>query len=420
MTDSTPVVVFVRHSDDCVWDGQEKTKKECKCRKHLRWRQDGKQYRRKANTRSWTEAEKARKDIEDKISGKDGELQAVEKKVKLLSDAIDLFLVKKNVEGISPSVVKGYQRLLKSLQAFCDAREVLTVNGVTDEIIINFCATWKLKFPSRSTRVNRRERLRSFLGFCYQNEWLRRIPIIPKEVNKKGEYETETQPLTAAEYQRLIDAVYVTNGDPRRQTTGKVSGRWQYRDAAKLQHAVYAYIQTLRWTGLSPIDTMTLRRDAVTFDAAKNIYHVSTSRNKTGVPVKIPVSKQVGDDLLKVEVGSADYFFWSGQGKPLVSSRNWGNRYIAPVFKAAGVTSEGNMLSYRLRDTFAVHLLEHGASMEDVARLLGNSTRVCEKHYAKWSKLRQDKVDAFVSTTFEQAPVERNRPSQSSRNPNKE
>jgi hypothetical protein len=48
--------------------------------------------------------------------------------------------------------------------------------------------------------------------------------------------------------------------------------------------------------------------------------------------------------------------------------------------------------------------------MEDVARALGNSLRVCEKHYAKWSKGRQDRLNTLVRGTFEVELKQRNRP----------
>jgi len=98
---------------------------------------------------------------------------------------------------------------------------------------------------------------------------------------------------------------------------------------------------------------------------------------------------------------NAKYFFWSGTGKPQSATSNWGQRCVAPVFAAAGIQSEGNMLSHRLRDTFAVHLLEHGTPMEEVSRLLGHeSIRTTERHYAKWSKGRQERADELVMASW--------------------
>jgi site-specific recombinase XerD len=405
MNDSTPIVIFVRHAADCTWDGLESTKKDCTCRKHLRWSQDGKQYRRKANTRSWTQAEKAKRELEDELSGKADIDTKAQNNTKTISGAVEAFLEEKRIqggEGVTHSVLKDYERLTERLSKFAASRGVYNVKGITRELLTAFVSTWPKLYPSSFTRVLHRQQLRAFLNFCYQSQWLVRVP----QVVKMTPDASPTQPLTDEEYKRLIDAVYITItvGEPGRQRNEMETDR-------KWQHAVATYLQTMRWTGLAPIDVITLRRDAVTFNAAKGLYHIKRGRTKTGVQVSIPTSKQVGDDLLKVDLGYSDYFFWNGQGTPQYATTNWSTRFVTPVFKAAGISSTGNMLSYRLRDTFAVHLLVNGASMEDVAKLLGNSIAVCERHYAKWSKLRQDKVDTFVSSTFEQAPVKRNRKS---------
>ena len=49
------IEIFVRHSAGCRYRDDE-TWKRCGCRKHLRWTFDGKQYRRSAKTRAWTQA----------------------------------------------------------------------------------------------------------------------------------------------------------------------------------------------------------------------------------------------------------------------------------------------------------------------------------------------------------------------------
>jgi integrase/recombinase XerD len=164
---------------------------------------------------------------------------------------------------------------------------------------------------------------------------------------------------------------------------------------------VTSFLQIMRWTGLAPIDVMTLRRSHVTLNEKVNLYQIKRKRNKSGTDVMVPFSREVGDQLMSVERVSDVYFFWSGNGKPQSAISNWGQRYIAPVFQAAGIESTGNMLSYRLRDTFAVTLLENDATMEDVAQLLGNTLKVCEKHYGKWSEERQKKVNAIITRTLD-------------------
>jgi integrase-like protein len=59
------------------------------------------------------------------------------------------------------------------------------------------------------------------------------------------------------------------------------------------------------------------------------------------------------------------------------------------------------MVSHRLRDTFAVDLLEKGVLLEEVSKLLGHeSIKTTERHYAKWVKGRQDRPDSLVTGTW--------------------
>ena len=52
------ITIFVRHSQDCKYVGDEFCKR-CRCNKHLRWSMHGKQYRKKTGSRSWAGAEDA-------------------------------------------------------------------------------------------------------------------------------------------------------------------------------------------------------------------------------------------------------------------------------------------------------------------------------------------------------------------------
>jgi integrase/recombinase XerD len=55
----------------------------------------------------------------------------------------------------------------------------------------------------------------------------------------------------------------------------------------------------------------------------------------------------------------------------------------------------------KLRDTFAVDLLEKGVPLEEVSKLLGHeSIRTAERSYAKWVKGRQDRLNSLVTATW--------------------
>ena len=178
MSTPAPVItIFVRHSADCKYAGDEFCKR-CDCRKHLRWTQGGRQFRRKAGTRSWAEAERLKRGLEDQLSGKasNGEPDTA----KSLTDAIEIFLQDKRNQGITAKVIGKYSRELARFRDFCEGTSLFTVQGISRELLTQFCATWPEQYPSTYTRAKVRERLRSFLRYCYEAEYIPRIPALPK------------------------------------------------------------------------------------------------------------------------------------------------------------------------------------------------------------------------------------------------
>lgn len=106
-------------------------------------------------------------------------------------------------------------------------------------------------------------------------------------------------------------------------------------------------------------------------------------------------------EILKVLNGNPVYVFWATRNGNEQSAVTQGQHDICKLFKDAGIKAAGNMLSHRLRDTFAVDLLEKGVPLEEVSKLLGReSIKTTEKHYSKWVKGRQDRLDSLVTGTW--------------------
>jgi hypothetical protein len=94
---SIPVItIFVRHSVNvkdgkpCKYSGDEFSRR-CDCRKHFRWTQNGVQYRGKAGTRSWEEAEGIKRQLQDELAGRTPEMRP-EDNVHPVLEAVDLFI----------------------------------------------------------------------------------------------------------------------------------------------------------------------------------------------------------------------------------------------------------------------------------------------------------------------------------------
>lgn len=120
---------------------------------------------------------------------------------------------------------------------------------------------------------------------------------------------------------------------------------------------------------------------------------------KAGTPVHLPLPELAIQALGRVK-RDGDYLFWSGNGTRKSAVAAW-ERSLKMLFKLAGITGH----AHRFRDTFAVRLLENSVSLENVAKLLGNTARVAEKHYSPWVKSRQTALDAEVRRTFGEGEV---------------
>jgi integrase/recombinase XerD len=368
---SSPVVVtiYVRHSADCKF--QDEFERRCHCRKHFRWTASGKRFRQKAGTRSWVEAEQLKREKEDILNGRTRETP--DANARNLQDCIDVFIQDKKVQGVSQGVIEKYTRELARLCDYCESKGVFTIQAVTRELLTGYCATFDKLYASTQTRSMVRARCRSFLRYCYDAQWIPRIHPLPKiRVD-----EAPTMPLTADEYARLLRAVDIFPDPTRRKR-------------------IRALFQLMRWSGLANTDALTLTRDAI--QHSNGVYRVVTNRQKTGTHVSVPIPPKVAEEILAVTNENPRYLFWDGAED---IAKRWRKYFILPVFNAAKIERGGNMVSHRLRDTFAVDLLEKGVPLEEVSKLLGHeSIKTTEKSYAKWVQGRQDRLDALVTGTW--------------------
>lgn len=369
MTTIPVVTIFVRHAADCKYRDDE-TYKQCKCRKHLRYFMNGKQRRVKAGTRSWVAAEAKKRELEDQLAGRPPQ-EGAEAVTLTLDKAVEVFSAKKKAEGISARVLARYDLLLTRLRTFSELHGHFTpARALTFENLIAFRGTWHADWQSSYTRKVMQFHLVHFLHTAHDAGWIAKVPrLSPIKADSP-----ETLPLTDAEYKQLL-----------KHATGKTR----------------TVIQLMRWSGLAVRDASTLKRADVVKEGRN--YKIIRKRTKTGTPLYIPIPPNVGKEVLSVMNGNPVYVSWTPRDAES-SERMYAlimSQYIAKVFKAAGVESEGHMISHRLRATFAVDLLQKGVPLEHVSKLLGHtSVTTTEKHYAKWVKGRQVLLDNLVSATW--------------------
>jgi integrase/recombinase XerD len=390
---STPsITIFVRHSAGCPNKLEGEFFKRCNCRKHLRWFHNGSQHRQSAKTRSWAHAEAERRKLEARFEEGETAPALTASDRKTLEQAIQVFIASKHNQGLSRSVLKKHERELARLLKFLTARSKIFPSEIQLHDLEEFRSLWQEWYPSSLTRQKVQERLRAFLSYCLEAQWIDRVPKL-SAINVD---EPPTLPLTDTEYTKLLE---------------QCAKEFQPEKAKK----VHAFIQCMRHSGLAIRDAVTLERAEIIWDKKKNVHRIETSRQKTGVHVSVPLPPDVSKEVLEVLNGNDRYVFWNRgafgghdsdrrgrQGKETTAVTTM-QTDLRNLFRAAGLYLEDqHMVSHRLRDTFAVSMLSKGVPMEEVARMLGNSLKVCEKHYAKWAQARQDRLDDLVIGTWKE------------------
>ncbi|HEX4577460.1 MAG TPA: tyrosine-type recombinase/integrase [Edaphobacter sp.] len=381
------VTVFVRHSADCSHK-DDSFYKRCQCRKSLRFFHNGKQRTQSAKTRSFALAEEAKRKLEDQFRAADPSkpietVTVTAESRPTIAKAVELFISDKRSQGLDANFIAKYERELGRFTEFMNSRGRFFPHEMTVEDFNVMRTGWNDLYPSSTTRSKVQERLRSFLRYLFNSRIIDRIPrLTPIKITAPP-----TMPLSDAEYTKLLKAI-----------PEEYSKEYQARKATR----VHAIIQLMRWSGLAMHDAVTLERTELAKDRGRELYRIVTSRQKTGVHVSVPIPTNVAKEMIAaMELNdNAKYGFWSGNGKVKTALTNRGND-LRRVFHRAGFT-DGH--PHQLRDTFAVSLLEKGVPLEEVSKLLGHeSIKTTEKHYAKWVKARQDRLDALVTATFDKA-----------------
>lgn len=218
-------------------------------------------------------------------------------------------------------------------------------------------------------------------GLPWESGWIPNNPA--SKLKPPKTMPPPTVPFTAEEVRRIL-AFCEPGGDRQKKTQ------------SKNVHRLRALVLLLLYSGLRIRDAATLCRDRIA-DCKLLLYTA-----KTGVPVFCPLLQFVVAELESVRGTSAQFFFWSGEGKPKSCVGDW-QRSSKKPFRSASIP-DGH--AHRFRHTFATNLLLAGMPLDRVATLLGHTnSKVTEKHYAPWIRARQEQLEADVWRVWEQNPV---------------
>jgi len=234
---------------------------------------------------------------------------------------------------------------------------------------------------SANTWTKELQILRNFFKFCVQRKWTSENPavvvLMPKNVKP-----TDKEPYNPNEIVKIL-AACDTFGQ---QAYERLRAR--------------AMVLLFRHTALRISDVATFSRDRI----RNGEVYLRTLKN--GKVVKLPLHPELKKALDVVPLprgatGACRYYFWSGNGTTRALTRDI-TRTMKAVFKESAVPQAH---SHRFRHTLATEILGvPGGTFEDVADVLGISPSIARKHYAKWSRQRQDRVSKVMQSVFGSSP----------------
>jgi site-specific recombinase XerD len=312
-----------------------------------------------------------------------------------MEQAIGSFLAFKSKR--SADVQRKAKAILGRLKRFMESRKKLAVSEISFTDLVDFRAAW---IDAGTTQRRNQEVLRAFFKFCVKSDFIPKNPAA--DLDPIPETRPKTEPFTHQEMQRIFAAV---------ETLQDEYGRQGQPIAAQTK----AFILVMRYTGMAIGDTAKLEKADV------QGCRVRTYRKKTGEDVFAKVPPFVVAALESAPHDSERYFFWTGQGKLHTRANKWGDR-LQRLFVAVDVRTvvvdkrkrSGGKLKtqaetikvskatpHMFRHTLVRDLLEHGAPMEEIAELLGNSVRVIEKYYSKWDTRRQARLEQRLESFWQ-------------------
>ena len=264
-----------------------------------------------------------------------------------------------------------YSKIMKLFSAFCERAGYDRIDSIAVEVFDRYHATRDI---APLTWAKELQVLRSFCEFCVRREWMRRN--FAKEVESpKGLQPADREPYSEEEMVAILNACDAIGKRPYERLRAR------------------AMVLVMRYTGLSIRNTFLLRRDQIRDG------YLGVRRAKNGKPVRVLVTSDLQSALDAVPLpsrapdSSCPYFFYSGRDEIAIEyAQRSVEGTMRALFRRSGVK---NAKTHRFRHTLATRMLEKGASLEDVAALLGNSARIVERYYAKWSPGRQARIDRY-------------------------
>jgi integrase len=343
---------FRRHTKECPHRDKGRDYDRCSCPVHCQGKVAGIPVRESLNTRDWALAGRMMVELEQAI--------ATGRVLLPFSDALDKFL---DSTAIASSTRMKYARWAGYLRAFAKAEGLVS------------CDQWTLGYLDDY----RKQRVRTVSELSWQKElqflrqlfgWFTERKYMAENIAKAMKMPRDPQPAIDHEpftKDEIASVLWACDNFGR--------GPYERRRAKAL-------VLLGRKYGLRISDACLLSRDKIRDG------QIMIRARKNDVVIWAPLYPEVEqalDALPAPRRGPASnlYYFWAGEGQSTAESFvKVCERTMSTLFRLAMVH---NGHFHRFRHTLATELLVKGATIEDVANILGDDPDTVRKHYAKWS-----------------------------------
>jgi len=364
------LTIYRRHRRNCKHRAKGRKHRHCQCPIWVDGVIGGREIRESLKLRDWQRAQ----DLIREWEAEDRRIVLQEKNI-TIKDAHGKFMADAQARKLNEATLYKYRLLFRQLDKFAEGHNLQVLQQLNLDVLAVFRASWK---DGPRSSLKKLERLRAFLRFTEKRKWIDDNPALelksPKIQNKP------TMPFTREEIVRILTAL---------EPYGKRAG---IRNAQRLR----AFVLLLRYSGLRIGDAVQLAMNRV--EGNKLLLHTE----KTGVPVYCILPDMVIKAMDAAPHSSLRYFFWTGKSTVRSAKGKW-QRRLQRLFELAKVP---NGHAHRFRDTFAVELLLSGVPLDRVSILLGHSSiRITERHYAPWTRSRQEQIEADLKAAWSNDPI---------------
>ena len=268
----------------------------------------------------------------------------------------------RNEKKSSKNTIESYMRDIWQFNTYCSANNITSFNSILNETILHYIKFLQSLGKSDATVARVTASLRSLFSYLKSKDLIKDNPV--SSVKLAPAQKKLPEILTNREVTLLLSQPDCSN----------YKG---CRDKAMLE-LLYA-------TGIKVSELIDLKLSDINVQIG--ILHLKNGSNQRIVPIYPDAVKAVTNYILNVRSvllngDGEDTLFTNMNGQPLTRQGFW--KIIKQYAQQAKINKD--ITPHTLRHSFAAHLLENGAQLQDIKEMLGHSDISTTQIYANMMK----------------------------------